>query len=278
MTLILTELSSLGIAMAADSAMTIDVRKPDGTIGDKVYYGAQKLFIVPKLRAGIAYWGCWVYLPQPDSDWNSDKESQDLMELWLPQFLQSNKDQYNSIAELAQLLETELRRRVPKINVEDYPLGDGGIHLAGYESLNGQRLPTFWHIHNGKSQALPMKSLDPAIVNANNDIPPTEEYFKIIQLFEALGRPLTIRNGDIDAYVALYDLLFTEKSEFPKIIKTIGYTFPHVTTLEDKAKFLKFQIQTVEGIYKFSKEGRGIGGPITILTISPSEIISYLRE
>ena len=56
MTLILTELSSFGIAMATDSALTEELRKPDGTIGDKVYYGAQKLFTVPKLRAGIAYW------------------------------------------------------------------------------------------------------------------------------------------------------------------------------------------------------------------------------
>ena len=65
--------------MAADSAVTRSVRNPDGTIGDKVYHGAQKLFTIPKLRAGISYWG-WVSLPQPNSDWDSDEDSWDLIE------------------------------------------------------------------------------------------------------------------------------------------------------------------------------------------------------
>src|SRR3989304_2612628 len=53
MTLILTELSNYGIAMATDSAITETLLKPDGTVGDKDYYGARKLFTVPKLSAGI---------------------------------------------------------------------------------------------------------------------------------------------------------------------------------------------------------------------------------
>jgi len=58
MALILTEFSPYGIAMATDSALTRYVLKPDGTVGGKDYYGARKLFVVPKLNAGIS---CWVW-------------------------------------------------------------------------------------------------------------------------------------------------------------------------------------------------------------------------
>jgi hypothetical protein len=271
MTLILTELSRLGIAMAADSALTQELRKPNGTMGDKVYYGAQKLFIVPNLMAGIAYWG-WGDIPQPSSDW-SHKDKLERTELWLPHFLDENKEHYNSLSMLAQLLEKELRNRIPKIDVNEYPYGDGGIHLAGYESRDGQLLPTFWHIHNGVSQVLPSKKINPTLVNANNDIS-TENGRQIVDD----GGFAIIKNGDIAAYNTLWELLFRPDSAFSKIIRTTGLTFPYSRTLADRANFLKFQIQTVEGLYRFSKEGKGIGSPVTTLTISPMGIMTYSHE
>ena len=192
---------------------------------------------------------------------------------------QVNKSRYNCIEDLALLLEDELRKRIPKINIGDYPLGNGGFHIAGYESSEGQFFQTFWHVHNGKSSALSGKSLDPTIVNANNDIAPTEEYSQMLKAYETfVYNPITIRNGDIEAYVELWDLLFKKESTFTKIVKELGITFPRAMTLEERAKYLKFQIQTIEGIYKFSEKGKGIRGPITTLTITPTEITSYMRE
>lgn len=272
--MILTELSSFGIAMAADSAITKDIRKPDGTIGEKVYYGTKKLFIVPKLKVGIACWG-WVYIPQPGEEWSSEERKLDLVELWLPHFLERSKERYNCIADLAQLLESELRKRIPKIDPEQYPKGDGGMHLAGYELEGKEFLPTFWHIHNGKSEALPDKKLDPTLVNANNDIPP--EKGKLIA--ENPGSYAIIRNGDIKPYIALSELLFRPGSLFSTFLRDeAGLTFPHATSLAERARLLKFQIHTVAGIYRFSKEGKGIGGPVTTLTISSEGIITYSLE
>jgi len=281
MTLILTELSKFGIAMAADSALTVPLRKPDGTIGDKVYYGAKKLFTIPKLKAGISYWG-WGDIPYPGADW-FDKNKLERTELWLPHFLERSKERYNSISDLAQLLEEELRKRIPEIDVKKYPYGDGGIHLAGYESLDEQPLPTFWHIHNGKSQALPNKKLNPAIVNANNDVPldlaENKEGAKMSGslIAKERGRAI-IRNGDIKHYTVLWELLFKPKSPFSKIAKNTDLTFPYAENLKERAKLLKFQIQTVAGLYRFSKEGGGIGGQITMLTNSPAGIMIYSNE
>jgi len=49
MTLVLSEVSYFGVAMAADSAVTF------GT--GRVYIGAQKLLRVPQIDAGLSVWG-----------------------------------------------------------------------------------------------------------------------------------------------------------------------------------------------------------------------------
>ncbi len=129
LTLILTELSPFGIAMATDSALTQEVLKPDGTICDKEYHGGRKLFAVPKLKAGISCWG-WGEIPERGATWE-ERQRKYLTELWLPYFLETNQTNYNTISELAKLLETELRQTIPKINASEEELGDGGIHLVG---------------------------------------------------------------------------------------------------------------------------------------------------
>ncbi len=277
MTLILSAFSSLGIAMAADSALTVPLRKPDGTIGDKVYYGTMKLFAIPKLMAGIAYWG-WGDIPHPGADW-LENEKLERTELWLPHFLEKNKEKYESIKDVALLLEDELRKRIPIIDLMQYPFGYGGMHLAGYEFVNEKSTPTFWHIHNGKSQELNQKKIDPSIVNANNDIP-----FDVTNNVDGAridGKSIIegkagaiLRNGDIEDYVALYELIFKPDSFFSKIVAKSGLTFPYVKTLTDLVDLLEFQIQTIAGLHKFSKEGGGIGGRITKLTINPTGIVT----
>jgi hypothetical protein len=57
MTLIITELSNFGIAMVADSAVTFTEILPDGREASHVLNGAQKLQVIPYLKAGISVWG-----------------------------------------------------------------------------------------------------------------------------------------------------------------------------------------------------------------------------
>jgi len=248
MTLILAEFSHYGIAMATDSALTHTVLKPDGTVGDKDYYGARKLFVVPKLNAGISCWG-WGEIPERGASWE-EGQRKFMTELWLPFFLETNKANYNTISGLAMLLEKELRQRIPKIDVSENKLGDGGIHLAGYERVDGRLDPTFWHIHNGISQQLPDKKLDPEIVNANNDIP-TELGRKIVEQ-KGLAR---IVNPPLGDYIALWNLLFKPNSDFSRIVAQEGLSFPYADSLEKRGQLLAFQIETIVGIYRFSKEG-----------------------
>lgn len=261
MTLILTEFSPHGIAMAADSALSRDVLNPDGTIDSKDYYGARKLFAVPKLNAGISCWG-WGEIPERGASWE-EGQRKFMMELWLPYFLEKNEEKYNTISELALLLEREFRQRIPKIDVDEHELGDGGIHLAGFERADGRFYPTFWHIHNGISQQLPHKKLDPEIVNANNDVPPKLGR----QIIFEQKQSFVVRNPPLSDYITLWELLFKPGSTFSKMVAETGLTFPVAESLEKRAQLLAFQIETIVGIYRFSKEGEGISTPIHTLTI-----------
>jgi hypothetical protein len=77
-----------------------------------------------------------------------------------------------------------------------------------------------------------------------------------------------IRNGIIEDYIILWELLFKPNGVFSKIVSQTGLTFPYADNLEKRVELLKFQIETVIGIYRFSKEGGGIATPIHTLTIN----------
>ena len=156
MTLIITELSRYGIAMVADSAITMNIILPETrTIGHRVYFGATKLRPIPRLRAGISFWGQG-QIGDIDTD------------VWLLNFIHRNEDTCTNLEEFAFLLQDELRESVNEItNPEELRYGNLGFHLAGYTDYEGNLWPNFWHIHNGQSEVF--SSINPRIINANQE-------------------------------------------------------------------------------------------------------------
>jgi len=258
MTLILTELSEFGIAMAADSAVTHIIDYPGG-VGARVYRGAVKLLPVQSLQAGISVWGIGALSGVP-------------IDNHLRNFLHDNRSNYSSLRELAFLLQDELRRWVPDIDVDSHPLGTIGIHLAGFENVGNQQLPTFWHIHNGRSQALPDSNIDPRRINANHDRPP-QRY--------PPGHFYITRNGDFQ----LYSRVFVAFERLFNSLRQSGFVIPDantlaVTPLRARAEYLRFQIKTVAEIYKMSNVPvpGSISGEVTTLTLTDSGIEMYWTQ
>jgi len=136
MTLVITELSSLGIAMAADTAITIPINPPNGQTYYRVLRGGVKLLPVPTLCAGISYWGLANLAGIPTDD-------------WLREFLTRNQGNINSLAGLANQLQIELRQCIRAVNLQRFPNGSFGVHLAGFVNSASGPLPAFYHIHNG---------------------------------------------------------------------------------------------------------------------------------
>lgn len=252
MTLILTEISEFGIAMAADTAVTFELPLPNGDRISRVLTGVKKLQPIPKLQAGISIWGTGE-IERTDSD------------IWLARFIEANQNNYDSLSDFAILLQNELRRHIRKINIQKYPWGTIGFHLAGFVESNAEKLPVFYHIHNGRSQVLEARGLqiDPRKINANLDFPPQ----RIPQ-----GQVYIWRNGDFQMYAQLFDVLGTF---FQDLARRTRIAIPYATSLGDRAEWLKFQIQTMAHLYRLGKLLPVIGGEITTLTISPDGITSY---
>jgi len=136
MTLVLTEITKVGIAMAADSAIT---KIQGNKIIEVDEQGWQKLLRIPKINAGISYWGMIGAVTRQQFDnWLQDKIA---------------SDQYNDLYSFANYLVSELNKACKNVPLKDRH--DVGIHLAGYSAWSDKVIrPTFLHIHNGHGRIL----------------------------------------------------------------------------------------------------------------------------
>jgi hypothetical protein len=261
MTLILTEISTLGIVMAADSAVTQEVITLNGEHEYKVLTGVKKLQIIDKLNAGIAVWGEGTISLDP----RRPRESAIDTDLWLRDFIRVRRADYNTIDEFATLLQDELRNYIPEIDATVRPGGTIGFLLAGYVDHEGQRLPSFYHIHNGESTTLAARGIrveNTNTVNANHDITP-----EIAQQLLAEGRGWITRNGDYVTYVNLFNLIGEFLRQLPSYN---GLVIPESRNLKERAEWYRFQIRTMSELYRLSSRHLPvIGGKIDTLTITP---------
>jgi hypothetical protein len=148
--------------------------------------------------------------------------------------------------------------------------------LAGFVEYGAEKVPCFYHIHNGISQVLGAK-IDPHIVNANYDCPPK----KYLEEFESKGYAYQTRNGDYEPYARFFD---EHLSAYCKELNAeLGYVIPLPTT-EFAADFLRTQIKFISGLYavggiidggSIKRLARGIGGNVTTLTITNDGIQSH---
>ncbi len=274
MTLIITELSSLGIVMVGDTAQSVESLLPNRAIGERAFFGLIKVIPIMRLRAGASYWG-WTKMPP-------DENTGVWLDWWLQDFIDRRHGEYETVEGLARLLEHELRGLVPRLTEDELsamPFGQGGIHLAGFADDDGRRVPCFWHIHNGRSQAFLGRNLDPHIVNANYDCPPT----RFLE-FDRRGHTYVTRNGDIDAYGRFFERHLVGYVE--ELNRELGILAP-LPLLSTRAEFWSAQIEFISALYEASgltvnggiiQMVKGIGDQVTTLTITPSDIRSYFTR
>ena len=261
MTLILTWLFPFGIVMGADSALTYTdsyVTDSSGRRRPRILTGVRKVFEIPKIHAGISFWG------------EADIGKQTTDE-WLSNFIISQENRYESIADFAALLQDELRNLMRPITDPEgsynYRYGTRGFHLAGFTECKGKSIPTFYHIHNGQSEVYP--NINPKILNANQDFPPD----RVLELFSRNIAPY-VRNGDFHIYSLLFhglDALFRQESE--RIRQIYGeFQFPDpskfATPLEAYTEYIRFWIRLVRDIYALSNLPEIIDGEISVLSIT----------
>lgn len=248
MTLVLTELSSLGIAMAADSAVT-HTQTQTG-LKYVIPNAAQKLQVVPHLNAGISCWGLGSIAGIPTDQ-------------WLSNFI-SSSSAFTTLQGFANELSRQLNAQAPPNTSGNNTLG---FHLAAFENYNGTPTPSFYHIHDGPSTTLQQRGIpvNPNQFNANHDVPP-----QIFQQTISAGQYWIIRNGDYQLYANIFSLL----GSFFQQLQPLGIIIPSSQNLADRAEYLVFQIRTMTEIYRLSNLVPGIGGGILYLNINPAGIHS----
>lgn len=264
MTLVLTWLFPIGIVMGADSAITYPdafVTGANGRRRPRILTDCTKVFPIPKINAGISFWG---------------KSVGNSTDVWLSEFITSREEEYNNISEFAVLLQNELRRLVPRItapeNSREHRYGNRGFHLAGYVDYNGENIPTFYHIHNGRSEVYP--TIDPRIVNANQDFPPE----KISRLFLQHRAP-HVRNGAFFLYSRLFNDLLPLINDLNDRLN-IRFPDPNkfTTPLEAYSEFVRFWIRLTRDIFALSNLPEIIGGDISVLSISPTGETNFTKK
>ena len=250
MTLVLSELSSFGIAMAADSAVTHT--KPRTGIAHVTPNSARKLQVIPYLTAGISCWGLGTIGTLPTDQ-------------WLNNFINSNSS-INTLTNFATELANQLNRQVPRNTSGANRLG---FHLAAFENYRGTPTPSFYHVHDGPSTTLQSRgiSVNPNQFNANHDVPP-----RIFQQMANAGQtPITIRNGTYQLYAQIYSRL---DGFFRTSLRPLGITIPHSQHVSDRADYMVFYIRLMSEIYRLSNLIPGIGGGIHYLAINRTGIHS----
>ena len=259
MTLILTEVSQLGIAMAADSLIS-NVNNKGNVVG---YTHWKKLLKVRRINAGISYWGhvgSIVRVGQFDE--------------WLEKKIADGD--YTDLGSLADCLATEMNHAV-----RDQPLPNdqpAGIHVAGMERwTDGVCRPTLYHVHNGDAspviqmrqngtvEIVPNKSPRELFTRHDDFSRGSKDPSALINLLDTGGSVLT-RNGD---YVP-----FTIISAGLNIIFQNLHAIPQVSarqkpeTLGRRIGYLKSLIEINIRIYKLSSLS-SIGGEVLTVGIRP---------
>jgi len=258
MTLVITELSDLGIAMAADSAVTFG--------SGRVLVGAQKLQPVRQLNAGVSIWGYACVQGK-------------IADEWVHEFIQNYTPDNPSIWSFAEVLANELQSVLGVI--DSYM----GIHVAGYEGTQDGQLPAFYHVHNGHHQyvladgELCLQGEPPRGFRAHKDVPPRR--------FDPSHPPHQTRNGDFFLHAALFNRLGGLMGELRQLT---GLEFPYPRTLAARGEYLRFWVNLAGEIYRLSNKrtrvlpqpetagDASIGGPVTVLTISESGIESFYTK
>ena len=268
MTLLLTECSTAGVVMAADSAITkIDTK---GRIVEVDQPGWLKVLKAPKVRAVVGYWG-FIGQIHPGR-----------FDEWLSKAIEQAT--YSDLPSLATALADTLNKAC-----RHKPLPDdycAGVHVAGFHPWNdGQLRPFFFHVHNGpgqfviqhETQLLPPPfgqnlievrrqwvSGPRTLFNRHQDFP--FENTSLEENIRRLQRRYLTRNGDFFYYSVVWDALERSFNYFNLIP---NFSIPRNDTLGPRRGLLHAALETTVRVYRCSNQSKIIGGKVVSVATGP---------
>jgi hypothetical protein len=137
-----------------------------------------------------------------------------------------------------------------------------GFHLAGHVEVEGQRLPTFYHVRNVEGTYLHYEHH--AFVSGH-DVHP--------RVF-ADNEAYITRNGDYGPYAVLAEAV---QKALPMIHANTGLGIPH-PSLQGRIAYHAAWVRFVSDLYASSGLLRTIGGSIAALGIYPQDQVVYFPK
>lgn len=250
MTLVLTEVSKIGIAMAADSMITYGYDKNTGRPLEKDQQNWQKLLKAKKIHAGVSYWGL-IGLITANLPHTGKNEVQ--FDAWLKELIDTQD--YTDLPTLADKIATSINKAC-RGKILKEPVG---IHVAGFSKWeDGFPRPTFYHVHNGHLG-------DPRkLFEKHLDFPFESRSLKENIAFLESGNRYTTRNGDFMAYAVIWKQLETAFAALGEL----GVQVPRQPShLSSRKGYLHMALEVMIKIYQCSNKGTTIGGVVTSLGV-----------
>jgi len=263
MTLVLTELSIAGVAMAADSAIT--KFSSDGKVIEVDQQGWTKLVRVPSIAAAVSYWGFVGSLTQVEFD------------RWLRRVI--DRGDYEDLPSLAQCLAEALNEAAGQ-----RPLAEGhdvGLHVAGHHQWkDGIRRPFFFHVHNGHGRFVVREE---KVGNRVVAVHPqwVSEPRKLFEKHQDFPRPnmsvqenvailqngYMTRNGAFFIYAVIWQHM---ESALDYVNLIPGVSLPRdPASLNSRKGFVHTTLEMMVRLYRCSNQSRVVGGAVTSLGIAP---------
>lgn len=276
MTLVLSEVSKVGIVMAADSIITFDVDR-NGRPIEKQQKNWDKILLVQKIKAAVSYWGV---IGAVNRQFN----------LWLKRVIESGAadGSYDDLDSFADYLATAMNEACGgKVLANNQHIG---VHVAGYTKWpDGERRPAFYHVHNGhlgiqtKLETVRigekdyLKAVHPELVaeprklfEKHKDFP--KENKGLNENLGILDSGYLTRNGDYFIYAVLAEHIeqaLIYANHIP------GVSIPRDrNSLGSRKGYIHLMLETMTKLYACSNLGRKIGGEVTSIAIGPTR---YLR-
>lgn len=227
MTVVVTELSRFGIAMVADSAVTVSGPNPS------VHGGATKIQYSAEINVGFGLWGRACVGKEP-MDW------------WLARFIREHVERTDGLLSVAQKLADRLNEDLRSTGAPWEALRRG-IHVAGY--VDG--LPCAYHVHTG-TEGEPQHELR-VFKNFPDDLeiglPAYRRYLK--------DGMYHLRNG----YYAVFGKLFEVMYGYTAELASLGFKWPFAS-LEHRVSLYRLLIRFVAETLAADGRIPSVGGDI----------------
>jgi hypothetical protein len=257
MTLVVTNVSKVGIVMVGDSAETCQI----STGVHYVRTGVRKVLPVCQISAGISMWGVGNIDDCP-------------IDVWIETFIKTVQPTW-TLRHLADELATSLNAT----GIYPGKKGDavGGFHVAGYEDHTTASLPAIYHVHNKHPQEMAHE------LRVYHDFPESiykGDFIKYQNDLSVGHVDWHIRNGAYEHFIFIWDALVgNPTTQNPASVlermAQMGLHCPFPDTLAERARFYALLVEIVARLFSMSNSLETISLPLSVLTIDEKGIRDY---